>query len=804
MKFFMKKNSGQAALIAVLFFLFISLVVLGTFAAIGASKLASSNELLISRKAYATSESAIEDAIYRIGKSSIPDHMLGDPAGYDVPLNSGNAHVLLTDADGNYSTADYIVSVRGQVAERYRNAEATFTIGGEGEFSVSVENPVQAGYLGISMGNNAIIRSNAGSGLGGAFSNGSVVAISGTPQIDGSVSVAKSIGNSPWITHNTDITSQTATTYTIGKDTNRIDAAQSFVPNITADILKIKVFIKPIGGINASLPIKIYANRRIHSDGSSCDSSNADCYDMPAVSGIVNSGNISTSDLDFSNGGTYKWVTVDLNYAGAKPLIMNEKYWVVFDTPCTSGGCLSGTAGWALGGVDGNYDADSEYYAVPDAYQDKVRMTGPSPTFLQIDNINNVALPSTSNCYIDVPVLSPICASSKEIAFQIYLGSTQTVIDGSAAGGKLSINGDARAEKLNGIDVTGIAYYTALSTPTITDEVIAGRSLTTPTTKTYDCTNAQSTPCVDGADANTYACRTKFSTSAPQIGVAGDYCGCKYTNGSSDGDFCQVIASAPDTKPQRPFGFAKYIELLKKTSSLSTTTGDIILTASNAQRTSGIATTTIPGSDFFRSVFYLGGVINGNLTIKNYAGLELSGRHYDLAESEISYPYKTCPFNESSGESGKPCYVLRVTGNLTIQDHAQLSGKCYSPCSVDDKDYSLYVLVDGNISVTDQAKIYGFNHPSGSSGVFLVSYAKDITPPYAVSLKSTTAGSIYYAFRGAVSITDNIGAKAIAGQKVILTDNADVNFDEGLINPFSEDGGTQSAGLSISDFRETE
>mgnify|MGYP001612401094 FL=1 len=725
---------GQAAFSAVIFFVVLSLIVIGTFVAIGITQIQAANELILGSRSFATSESGSEDALYRMSQVTFAKPALGTP--YTVALNNGVVGITLTDSDGDLSTLSYTIQAQGQEFGRYRNTKVNFDIA-SGSGLVHVDNPVQIGYLGLQLGNNSVVNSSAGPGLGSIFSDSDIVVDSGSPIVDGTAVIAKGIGSSPWISHNASITDSdvatcnggggTVCSFNIGKDASNLDVAQSFVPNITADMIQLDVYIKRVGAINVSLPVFIYPNRRVDSaTGNACTAASSSCRDFPATSGYVQSGVIAISDF-YDSGGNFEWVPVAMNYASSKPLILNEKYWVVFDSPCTGSGCLSVTAGWQVAGLDGGYDADADYYSVPDTLQYKAQITGPQPLFVQFANFNT-QLPNV------------VAFSDRDIALKIYLGKTQTKIDGVA--GNLNISVDAKAQYLTGIDVGNDAYYNGVG--------------------------------IGGSQAVTAAGVTCLNTASGH---------CKWMNSTDTSN----INQPPASKIIGPFNFAKYRELRKKVSSLGTTTpGNISLTS---------GTTLFPGPTYYA------GVIDGDLNVKNDAILEITG----LATNSVGQDVVTgkCQYNEMNGALGKPCYVLRITGDLTIENNSIIRIHCPAPCSDPSSIPSAHILVDGTISVVNNAQIYGATTTNGSSGMFVTSYAKNVEPPYAIELGNNSSGSVYFAFRGGIGVKNNMQGKALAAARIVLENNATVTFDSGLINPYSEDGGTQPlAQLTITSFQE--
>ncbi len=87
-------RKGQAVMLAVIFFLFISLTLLGAFGFLGVSHLQAANEALRSERAYVTSESGLEEVITRLLNLKQTNATQAVPE--VITLNGGAANVYQT------------------------------------------------------------------------------------------------------------------------------------------------------------------------------------------------------------------------------------------------------------------------------------------------------------------------------------------------------------------------------------------------------------------------------------------------------------------------------------------------------------------------------------------------------------------------------------------------------------------------------------------------------------------------------------------------------------------------------------
>jgi len=160
-------NQGQAALIAVVFFLFLSLALVAAFAntAVQESKILRVN--LDAKQSYFLAEAGVEDATWRIIKGK----------NYTSPIILTLGGVSATTTVTNIGANSKTITASGDVSGESRSISTSLAPGGT---SVSFHYGVQVGDGGIMMGNNSSI-------IGNVYSDGS---ITGSGSVTGDVVVA--------------------------------------------------------------------------------------------------------------------------------------------------------------------------------------------------------------------------------------------------------------------------------------------------------------------------------------------------------------------------------------------------------------------------------------------------------------------------------------------------------------------------------------------------------------------------------------------------------------------------------------
>ncbi len=156
-----RPDSGQAMMIATIFFLVISItIIFGLVGPIVKQQKIVSN-LMLSRQSYFLSEAGIEDVVYRL--------ISGQPVGTTetLTLSSSTATTITTaTAEGKRVTAS------SSVAERVRKLQTDLLIG----IGVTFHYGIQVGAGGFVLGNNAGVNGNVYSNANISGSNGSFIA----------------------------------------------------------------------------------------------------------------------------------------------------------------------------------------------------------------------------------------------------------------------------------------------------------------------------------------------------------------------------------------------------------------------------------------------------------------------------------------------------------------------------------------------------------------------------------------------------------------------------------------------------
>ena len=274
------KQSGQAMIISVVFFLFISLSVISGLVLSPLREFRNSNDLVRSRQSFFLSESGVEDAYYRL-KSSMP---IGSST--TLTLAGNTATTEITDSGYNEKT---IVAL-GDVDSRERTNEVVLNTGTGVSFSYGV----QAGVGGLTMGNNSVIN-------GSVYSNGN---ITGAGAITGTALAANSAALSADQTNGSGVPPYNIT---FGNANGTQDFAQSFQTSTTSSVNKVELYLKKVS-TPGNLTVRIVAN----SGGS------------PGTTTLA-SGPLSASLVS----STYGWVSVP--FSTNPELTAGTTYWVVID-----------------------------------------------------------------------------------------------------------------------------------------------------------------------------------------------------------------------------------------------------------------------------------------------------------------------------------------------------------------------------------------------------------------------------------------------------------------------------------------
>ncbi|QQG45986.1 MAG: hypothetical protein HYY55_03345 [Candidatus Niyogibacteria bacterium] len=148
-----RNNSGQAALTAVIFFLFISLALAGAFAGSALSELKSVKNLKNSRQSYVYAEGVLEDAAYRlISGKNMPNQVVYSEG--DLTATTSVNDVLDSKE----------IETLGEKNNIFRKIKTALSLG----TGISFYYGVQVGEGGVVIGNDSVV-------VGNVFSNGDII-----------------------------------------------------------------------------------------------------------------------------------------------------------------------------------------------------------------------------------------------------------------------------------------------------------------------------------------------------------------------------------------------------------------------------------------------------------------------------------------------------------------------------------------------------------------------------------------------------------------------------------------------------
>jgi len=150
-------QSGAAMLVAIIFFLFISLAISFGLVSPSVSQFKISSDLMKSGQSFFLAESVVEDSYYRL-KSAMT---IGGTN--TITLSDNSATATITDSGYNEKT----ISALGDVDSRQRTSEMTLNAGDGVSFSYGI----QAGVGGFTLGNATV--------YGNVYSNGTIVGANG-------------------------------------------------------------------------------------------------------------------------------------------------------------------------------------------------------------------------------------------------------------------------------------------------------------------------------------------------------------------------------------------------------------------------------------------------------------------------------------------------------------------------------------------------------------------------------------------------------------------------------------------------
>ena len=218
-KCYINKNGGQALLLGVVLFLFLSVTAV---TGLSGSILRQANimdDFMTSRKSYFLTESGIEDAVYRIKNNK----QIG--TSNSLTLNGSTVNVTVTDT-ASTKTIDAVSGVNNLV----RNVKTVMKMGTGSSFNYGI----QSGAGGFVLGSNATVN-------GSVYANGSITGSSGS-KITGAAFSA----NGPALTANqtNDFPPTPASSIRFGDTNSTADLGQGFKVSVSENLAKISLYIK--------------------------------------------------------------------------------------------------------------------------------------------------------------------------------------------------------------------------------------------------------------------------------------------------------------------------------------------------------------------------------------------------------------------------------------------------------------------------------------------------------------------------------------------------------------------------------
>ena len=304
-----RKNSGQAALIAVIFMMAIMLSAIFGVILLSLKEARVAGNNYKSRNSFFAAEAGIDDAIYRLlrGKNL--------SSSYAVSLNGATADINVTNVSNN--TRRIISSGDASGANRALSAEIV-----TGTDNVNFFYGVQVGDGGLLMGNNAVVNGNI-------YSNGNIEGDNGAV-VTGDVVVAGGISGNPSVEATT-----TDSNFSFATVAGNRDAAQSFTANATDRLNKISVYLGKAGSPSGNITLKIAA----------------DNGGKPAT------GNLASATIANSSvGATPSWI--DVSFSSPPNLTNGAKYWIVLDYGSSS---AVNYWNWKKDSADGYADNTGRY-----------------------------------------------------------------------------------------------------------------------------------------------------------------------------------------------------------------------------------------------------------------------------------------------------------------------------------------------------------------------------------------------------------------------------------------------------------
>ena len=287
-KFYLKKNGGQAMIISVMYFLFLSFSIISGFVSPAVREVKNSNVSLFSKSSYFLAESGVEDVTYRLKNS----------------LTVGSSEVIvLNGSTVTTNTTDLSADVKQIVAfgdlNSYQRKVQTELVSSVG---VPFYHAIQVGTEGVSLTSSTIV--------GNVYANGPITGdtsstISGT---------AISAGSSVVFLDQSNDTGIPAYDRSFGNTSTTQDMAQSFIVNSSAPVSKMQLYLKKVIA-PADLTVRIV--------------NNVAGMGVPGTT-VYATGTLLASSVSAS----YSWV--DVTFTTNPTLSLGTTYWLVVDSSITN------------------------------------------------------------------------------------------------------------------------------------------------------------------------------------------------------------------------------------------------------------------------------------------------------------------------------------------------------------------------------------------------------------------------------------------------------------------------------------
>ena len=133
--------------------------------------------------------------------------------------------------------------------------------------------------------------------------------------------------------------------------------------------------------------------------------------------------------------------------------------------------------------------------------------------------------------------------------------------------------------------------------------------------------------------------------------------------------------------------------------------------------------------------------------------------------------------------------TVYVTGNITLDQSSKIK--------LDNSYGSLsgVVLADGIISPGNSSALEG----SGKAESYLMILSTN-TSSSAITVGNSAQGAIFYTSAGGISVSNIFSAREVTGYKLIMSNNAIINYESGLSNVFFSSG--PGGGWKVTDWEE--